>query len=66
MTPDAIKKNVMALLKVWKVIQQNMMVSGEHGSDPYNFVEVAMKKVGKSGLSYCCGVIIFLNYAIIT
>jgi hypothetical protein len=38
-------------MKVRKVMQQNMTVSGEHDSDPYNFVEVAMKKVGKSGLT---------------
>jgi hypothetical protein len=41
----------MVLLKVWKVMQRNMTVSGEHNSDPYNFVEVAMKKVGKNGLT---------------
>ena len=28
-----------------------MTISGEHDSDPFNFVEVAMKKVGKSGLT---------------
>jgi hypothetical protein len=41
----------MALFKVRKVMQQNMTVSGEHDNDPYNFVEVAMKKVGKTRLS---------------
>jgi hypothetical protein len=51
MTADAIKKKVVLLMKVRKVMQQNMTVSGEHDSDPYNFVEVAMKKVGKSGLT---------------
>jgi hypothetical protein len=51
MTADAIKKKVVLLMKVRKVMQQNMTVSGEHDSDPYNFVEVAMKKIGKSGLT---------------
>ena len=33
------------------VVQKNMMLSGEHDSDPFNFVEIAMKHVGKAGLS---------------
>jgi hypothetical protein len=51
MTPDAIKKKLMLLLKIRKVIQENMTLSREHDSDAYNFVEVAMRKVGKSGLT---------------
>jgi hypothetical protein len=51
MTADAIKKKVVLLMKVRKVMQQNMTVSGEHDSDPYTFMEVAMKKIGKSGLT---------------
>ena len=31
-------------------MKKNMQTSGEHDNDPYNFVEVAMKKVGKAGL----------------
>jgi hypothetical protein len=50
MTLDAIKKKVMLLLKIRKVIQENMTLSGEHDSNAYNFVKVAMRKVGKSGL----------------
>ena len=51
MTSDAIKKKVMLLLKIRKAIQENMTLSGEHDSDAFNFVEVAMRKVGKSGLT---------------
>ena len=51
MTSSAIKKKVCMLFKIRKVIQENMTVSGEHDSDPYNFVEVAMKKVGRVGMS---------------
>jgi hypothetical protein len=50
MTADAIKKKVYKLLKVRAAMQKNMTLSGEHDSDAYNFVEVAMKKVGKAGL----------------
>jgi hypothetical protein len=53
MTSAAIKKKVMVLLKVRREIQKNMTTSGEHDSDPYNFVEIAMKKIlgGKGGLT---------------
>ena len=52
MTASTIKKKVNALLKVRKQIQKNMTISGEHDSDVFNFVEVAMKNIpGKSGLS---------------
>ena len=42
----------MVLLKIRKQVQTNMTLSGEHDSDAYNFIEVAMKKVaGKSTLT---------------
>jgi hypothetical protein len=47
MTSDAIKKKVNQLLKVRKEMKKNMAISGEHDNNPYNFVEIAMKKVGK-------------------
>ena len=51
-TMDAVViKKIMLLFKIRKVIQTNMTLSGEDDSDPFNFVEVAMKKVGKSGLT---------------
>jgi hypothetical protein len=50
-TADSVKKKVMVLLKIRKLIQENMTLSGEHDSDPFNFVEVAMRKLGKSGLT---------------
>jgi hypothetical protein len=50
MTVDAIKKKVYKLLKVRAAVQKNMTLSGEHDSDAFNFVEVAMKRVGKAGL----------------
>ena len=51
MSSAAIKKKINHLLKVRKVIQKNMTLSGEHDSNPYNFVDIAMKNVGKNGLS---------------
>ena len=51
MAPEAIKKKVLLLFKVRRIMQQNMTTSGEHDNDPYNFVEVAMRKVGRGGLS---------------
>jgi hypothetical protein len=52
MTVDAIKKKVYKLLKMRAVVQKNMTVSGEHDSDPFNFVECAMRRVGKAGLGH--------------
>ena len=37
-------------MKMRAQVQKNMTLSGEHDSDSYNFIEVAMKTVGKSGL----------------
>jgi hypothetical protein len=51
MTDVAIKKKIMSLFKVRKIIQENMTLSGEHDSDVYNFVEVAMKKAGTGGFT---------------
>ena len=51
MTASAIKKKIMLLIKVRKIVQDNMRLSGEHDSDAYNFVEVAIKKVGAGGLT---------------
>eukprot|EP00980_Cylindrotheca_fusiformis_P016822 scaffold5074_cov99-Cylindrotheca_fusiformis.AAC.4 len=51
MTASCIKKKVNQLLKVRTQMQKNMTISGEHDSDPYNFVELAMSKIGKKGLS---------------
>ena len=51
MTDVAIKKKIMSLFKVRKIIQENMTTSGEHDSDVYNFVEVAMRKVGTGGFT---------------
>jgi hypothetical protein len=42
-TSDALRKKFNLLLKVRKVMTVNMAASGEHDSDPYNFVELAMK-----------------------
>jgi hypothetical protein len=51
MTSTVIRKKVNHLMKVRKEIQKNMTLSGEHDSDPYNFVDVAIKNVGGSGLT---------------
>ena len=50
MMADAIKKKINKLMKMRAQVQKNMTLSGEHDSDSYNFIEVAMKTVGKSGL----------------
>ena len=51
MTASTIRKKVFHLLKVRKEMQKNMTQSREHNSNPYNFVEVAMKNVGATGLT---------------
>jgi len=51
MTCSAIMKKVNQLLKVRKEMKKNMTISGEHDNNPYNFVEITMKNVGKGGLS---------------
>jgi hypothetical protein len=50
-TSSVLRKKFNLLLKVRKVMKQNMTLSGEHDNDPYNFVDVAMKKVGGTGLT---------------
>ena len=42
-TSAALRKKFNLLLKVRKVMKVNMTASGEHDSDPYNFVDLAMK-----------------------
>jgi hypothetical protein len=32
-------------------MKKNMTISGEHDNDAYNFVEVAMKNTGSTGLT---------------
>ena len=51
MTAVSIKKKIMSLFKVRKIIQENMTLSGEHDSDVYNFVDIAMKKAGTGGFT---------------
>jgi hypothetical protein len=51
MSDSAIRKKVQSLFKVRKEIKKNMSQSGEHDNDPYNFVDVAMKKVRGPGLT---------------
>jgi hypothetical protein len=51
LTALVIRKKFNMLMKVRKVMQKNMTISGEHDNKPYNFVEVAMKKAGSSGLT---------------
>ena len=46
MTADSIKKKINTLFKVRREVQKNMTVSGEHDSDSFNFMDVAMKNVG--------------------
>ena len=50
-TPAAIRKKFNLLLKVRRVMKTNMTTSGEHGNDAYEFVDVAMKTTGGTGLT---------------
>ena len=43
MEMNAFRKKCPDLFKVWSIVKENMMKSGTHDSDPYNFVEVAMR-----------------------
>ena len=49
METNAFRKKCLDLFKVRSIMKENMMKSGTHGSDPYNFVEVAMR--GFTGLT---------------
>lgn len=51
MTSEVMRKKFNMLLKVRRVMIKDMTTSGEHGNDPYNFVDVAMKKAGGTGLT---------------
>ena len=43
METNAFQKKCLDLFKVWSIMKENMMKSRTHDSDPYNFVEVAMR-----------------------
>jgi hypothetical protein len=51
MTSSAIRKKFNMLLKVRKVMEKNMTQSGEHDNNAYNFVDLAMERVGGTGLT---------------
>jgi hypothetical protein len=51
MTSSAIRKKFNMLLKVRKEMKKNMTISGEHDNNAYNFIDVAMKNVGSTGLA---------------
>lgn len=40
---EAFRKKILLLFKVRRAMKENMTASGTHDSDPWNFVEVAMK-----------------------
>ena len=40
---NVFQKKCLDLFKVWSIMKENMMKSGTHDSDPYNFVEVAIR-----------------------
>ena len=50
METNAFQKKCLDLFKVQSIMKENMTKSGTHGSDPYNFVEVAMR--GFVGLTH--------------
>ena len=49
MEMNAFQKKCLDLFKVCSIMKENMTKSGTHDSDPYNFVEVAMR--GFTGLT---------------
>ena len=49
METNAFRKKCLDLFKLRSIMKENMMKSGTHDSDPYNFVEVAMR--GFTGLT---------------
>ena len=51
METNAFRKKCLDLFKVRSIMKENMTKSGTHDSDPYNFVEVAMR--GFTGLTQC-------------
>jgi hypothetical protein len=51
MTSAVIRKKFNQLMKVRRQVQVNMTLSGEHDSDAYNFMDIAMKNVKSSGLT---------------
>ena len=49
METNAFRRKCLDLFKIWSIMKENMTKSGTHDSDPYNFVEVAMR--GFTGLT---------------
>ena len=49
METNAFRKKCLDLFKVRSIMKENMMKSGTHDSDPYNFIKVAMR--GFTGLT---------------
>jgi hypothetical protein len=44
-TTEAFKKKIITLFKVRTAMKRNMTLSGEHGNDPWDFIQVAMKEI---------------------
>jgi hypothetical protein len=42
-TPEAFRKKIHTLLKIRGIMKKNMVQSGTHDNDPWNFVEIAMR-----------------------
>ena len=57
MEMNAFQKKCLDLFKVWSIMKENMTKSGTHDSDPYNFVNVAMR--GFTGLTL---IFVFYSY----
>jgi hypothetical protein len=51
MTSAVIRKKFNQLMKVRCQVRVNMTTSGDHDSDAYNFMDIAMKKVKSNGLT---------------
>jgi hypothetical protein len=51
MTSAVIRKKFNQLMQVRRQVQVNMTTSGEHNSDAYNFMDIAMKEVKSHGLT---------------
>jgi hypothetical protein len=59
LTVDMMMKKVMTLLKIRRVMQENMQVSGTHSHSPLNFMDVSMNKTKSDRMLNRVGVYYF-------
>jgi hypothetical protein len=45
----ACRKKILHLFKIWRIIQENMTISGTHSNESWNIVVTAMAKISNAG-----------------